>query len=56
MKNIKEKINKIFCKIFGHKVNLRDKIIFEIKKVAVNRENFKNQKLFCKRCGAYEEI
>ena len=53
MKNEK-KINWL-CKLFGHKVDLTEKTIFEIKKVALNKNQLKG-KLVCQRCGKVLEV
>ena len=45
---------KILCKIFGHKVDSVDLLMLNIKNVAENRDNFKQELekgIICKRCG-----
>jgi hypothetical protein len=43
---------KILCKIIGHKIDLVEETIMKIKDKAINRQNFLQDQLTCKRCGA----
>ena len=40
----------ILCKIIGHKFDLIEEIMMSIKNVAINRQNFSQDKIICKRC------
>lgn len=41
---------KILCKILGHKADLVERAILRIKRKAINKEEFKNEYITCKRC------
>jgi hypothetical protein len=50
------KFKKFLCRLFGHKFDRISLIIFSVKLVAENRENFIGDTLTCERCGYKEEI
>lgn len=39
------------CRIFGHKIDLIEQTILNVKRSAVNKYDFKNDFISCKRCG-----
>jgi len=40
----------IICKIFGHKIDLVDRAMLNIKNAAINRKSFSQDSITCKRC------
>jgi len=45
-------MKKIICKIFGHKIDIIDVVINDIKKSAINAQELKLKEIVCMRCGA----